>query len=34
MDTTPFDEDEGAEQVFDDLVGWFERRRLDARQRK
>lgn len=34
MDTTPFDEDEGAEQVFDDLVGWFERRRLDARQRE
>ena len=34
MDTTPLDEDEGAEQVFDDLVGWFERRRLDARQRE
>lgn len=34
MDTTPLDEDEGAEQVFDDLVGWFERRRLDARKRE
>ncbi len=34
VDDTPVDEDEGAEQVFDDLVGWFERRRLDARQRE
>lgn len=34
VDDTPFDEDEGAEQVFDDLVGWFERRRLDVRQRE
>jgi len=34
VDVTPFDEEEGAEQVFDDLVGWFERRRLDARQRE
>ncbi len=34
VDETPFDEDDGAEQVFDDLVGWFERRRLDARQRE
>ena len=34
VDATPFDEEEGAEQVFDDLVGWFERRRLDARQRE
>ena len=33
VDETPVDEDTSAEQVFDDVVGWFERRRLDARQR-
>ena len=34
VDETPFDEEQSAEQVFEDLVGWFERRRLDARQRE
>ena len=34
IDDTPFDENDDASQVLDDLVGWFERRRLDARQRE
>lgn len=35
MDDTPLDDDgQSAEHVFGDLVGWFERRRLDARQRE
>ena len=34
VDDTPLDEERSAEQVLDDLVGWFERRRLDARQRE
>lgn len=33
VDDTPYDEDSSAEQVFDDLVGWFERRHADARQK-
>ncbi len=34
VDDTPLDEERSAGQVLDDLVGWFERRRLDARQRE
>ncbi|MEM9173741.1 MAG: DNA primase [Myxococcota bacterium] len=34
VDDTPYDENSSAEQVFDDLIGWFERRALDARQRE
>ena len=34
VDDTAYDEETSAEQVFDDLVGWFERRALDARQRE
>ena len=34
IDDTPFDEDRDASQVLDDLVGWFERRKHDARQRE
>ena len=33
VDDTPYDEDSSAEQVFDDLVGWFERRHADVRQK-
>ncbi len=33
VDDTPYDEDSSAEQVFDDLVGWFERRNADVRQK-
>ncbi len=33
IDDTPFDSERSPEQVLDDLVAWFERRRLDARQR-
>jgi len=34
IDDTPFDSERSPEQVLDDLVAWFERRRLDARQRE
>ena len=33
VDDTPYDEDSSAEQVFGDLVGWFERRHADVRQK-
>jgi hypothetical protein len=33
IDDSPFDEGRDVSRVLDDLVGWFERRRLDARQR-
>ena len=31
MDEAPFDTERSLEQVLEDLVGWFERRALDAR---
>ena len=34
VDETPLDAEEAADQILDDLVQWFERRRLDARQRE
>lgn len=34
VDDTPFDGERSAEQVLQDLVDWFQRRRLDARQRE
>ena len=34
IDDTPFDGERSAEQVLEDLVQWFERRRADARQRE
>lgn len=34
IDDTPFDSERSPEQVLEDLVSWFERRRLDARQRE
>lgn len=33
LDETPVDAERSPDQVLDDLVGWFERRRLDARKR-
>lgn len=34
IDDTPLDAERSAEQVLDDVVAWFERRRLDVRQRE
>ena len=34
IDDTPFDSERSPEQVLGDLIAWFERRRLDARQRE
>jgi hypothetical protein len=34
IDETPFDSERSEERVLEDLVGWFERRRLEARQRE
>ena len=34
VDDTPLDSERSPAQILDDLVGWFERRRLDVRQRE
>jgi DNA primase len=34
VDDTPLDSERSTEQVLDDLIGWFERRRLEARNRE
>jgi DNA primase len=34
IDDTPLDTDRSAEQVLEDLISWFERRRLDAKNRE
>ncbi len=34
MDNAPFDSERSLDQVLEDLVAWFERRGLDARQRE
>lgn len=34
VDDTPFDSERSPEQVLEDLVGWFEKRRLETRKRE